>query len=586
MLPGTMAEIAIRTERIDDVPLLVAQQQRMGIGAVIDALVPAHGNRSGLRVGALTECWLAYILSTADHRMSVVEGWAATIPDTLSAVVGAPVSPQDFTDDRLADVLRVLSNETTWTAIEEQLGQRLIQVYALPEAPIRLDSTTVTVYHEPEPDALFQRGHSKDHRPDLAQFKVQLAALDPLGLPLATLVVPGHRADDGLYLPAIQAAQRVVGVGGQLYVGDAKMGALATRARVQASGDAYLLPLAQVQAGPALLADLLAPVWRHEQALERILAPLDAVPDGEPAAVARLVALAYETTRSQTAVVDERRIAWDERLLVVYSPALARERRRSLEDRLRAGTAALLALTPPRRRGQRQWTDRAPLEARVQALLRQHQVADLLTVDITPDGAERPGRTDGAPPGRTTAGVRYVVTVRRNEPAIAATRRLLGWRLYVTTAPTDRLPLAQAVAVYRGAPRIERDFHRLKGKPLGIRPLYVHLPDHAQGLTHLLSLAVRVLTVVEYVVRAGLAATRETLAGLYAGNPTRTTARPTTERLCTAFKGLTLSVVQLPEQTFRHVSPLTGLQHRIVALLGLPPTLYENLLSCVIHNPP
>jgi hypothetical protein len=50
---------------------------------------------------------------------------------------------------------------------------------------------------------LFQRGHSKDHRPDLRQLKVMLAALDPLGVLVGADVVSGNTADDGLYVPMI-----------------------------------------------------------------------------------------------------------------------------------------------------------------------------------------------------------------------------------------------------------------------------------------------------------------------------------------------------------------------------------------------
>ena len=52
---------------------------------------------------------------------------------------------------------------------------------------------------------LFQFGHSKDYRPDLPQVKVMQAVLDPLGMPLATDVVSGERADDPLYMPCIRA---------------------------------------------------------------------------------------------------------------------------------------------------------------------------------------------------------------------------------------------------------------------------------------------------------------------------------------------------------------------------------------------
>ena len=43
--------------------------------------------------------------------------------------------------------------------------------------------------------------------------------------------------------------------------------------------------------------------------------------------------------------------------------------------------------------------------------------------------------------------------------------RQLGWRLYATNAPAEELSLAEAVWAYRGAPQIDRDFRRLKGRP-------------------------------------------------------------------------------------------------------------------------
>jgi transposase len=217
-----MVEVEIRTERIDDIPLLIAQQERMGIAEIVDNVSTIHGNRKGLSLGRLLSVWISYILSEADHRMSEVETWAAERMECLSALLPDAVCEKDFTDDRLADALRRLSDDERWTEIERQLGTRLVRVYDLERSPVRLDSTTVAVYHDTEGNTLFRHGYSKDHRPDLAQFKVMLATLDPQGMPLATLVVAGHRADDGLYIPAIRRARPVVGQGGRLYVGDAK----------------------------------------------------------------------------------------------------------------------------------------------------------------------------------------------------------------------------------------------------------------------------------------------------------------------------------------------------------------------------
>lgn len=579
-----MAGVEIRTERIDDIPLLIHQQERMGIAEVVDNVSTMHGNRQGLSLGWLLTAWVSYVLSEADHRMSEVETWAAERMECLSALLPDAVCEKDFTDDRLAAVLRWLSDDARWAELERQLGMRLMRVYDLERSPVRLDSTTVAVYHDTEGNTLFRRGHSKDHRPDLAQFKVMLATLDPQGMPLATLIVAGHRADDGLYIPAIRRARPAVGQGGRLYVGDAKMGALETRAFVQASQDYYLTPLAQIGRVPELLQALLEPVWRREQPVQRIYAPAGQGQNQEDKP--KGLALAYETSRMQEAQMEGRTLTWQERVLVVYSPTLARQARRGLAKRLQRAESALLALTPAPGRGKRQWDDQDALQEAAQAILKKHRVEGLLEVQYHKEVKRRTIRKYKDRPARTEGRVRYVIQLQRVQAAIHATRRLMGWRLYVSNAPCTRLSLSKAIWTYRGAPNIERDFGRLKGYPLGIRPLYVRREDHAKGLVRLLSLALRVLTVVEHVVRRQMLAAGEALSGLYAGNPKRQTTRPTTERLLKAFQGITLTIVQLPEQTIRHITPLSELQTRILTLLGLPASIYEVLAPPMRPIPP
>src|SRR5215211_5153481 len=116
-------EVSIQTERVDDIPLLVWQQRGMGIPQVIDEIIQAHGNRQGLSLGLTVVCWLSYIVSQADHRLSYVESWAAEHLSTLQSLLPSAVSVQDFTDDRLGDVLSYLSDDEAWALIETELGQ-------------------------------------------------------------------------------------------------------------------------------------------------------------------------------------------------------------------------------------------------------------------------------------------------------------------------------------------------------------------------------------------------------------------------------------------------------------------------------
>ena len=107
--------------------------------------------------------------------------------------------------------------------------------------------------------------------------------------------------------------------------------------------------------------------------------------------------------------------------------------------------------------------------------------------------------------------------------------------------------------------------------------MYVARDDHATGLIRLLSIALRVLTLLEFVVRRQLAKEGTELAGLYAGNPKRTTARPTAERLLEAFKEITLTVTQKSQRTIRHLTPLSAVQGRILQLLDFSTDVYTRL---------
>ena len=137
---------------------------------------------------------------------------------------------------------------------------------------------------------------------------------------------------------------------------------------------------------------------------------------------------------------------------------------------------------------------------------------------------------------------------------------------------------------YRSAYLVERSLGRLKGQPLSLTPMYVQRDDHATGLIRLVSIALRVLTLLEFVVRRQLAAEGATLSGLSAGNPKRETTRPTAERLLEAFQEVTLTVIEGVGQVYRHLTALSPLQERILDLLGFSSRVYRRL--CTISHEP
>lgn len=83
--------ITIETERVDDIPMLVANMNKMGIEELVDAVFAVHGNWQRINLGQVVTGWLAYILSEADHRLNHVRSWAEKRPQTLRACLGSDV---------------------------------------------------------------------------------------------------------------------------------------------------------------------------------------------------------------------------------------------------------------------------------------------------------------------------------------------------------------------------------------------------------------------------------------------------------------------------------------------------------------
>src|SRR5947208_7278166 len=467
----------IITERVDDIPLLLEQMQRMGLPTLFDTHFPTHGNWTGLSLGWVSTIWLSSILSRGDHRLVHVEPWVAKRLWTLGATTGQAVKRIDFTDDRLEIVLRRLSDDMRWAAFESALNQHTVRVYDLSTARVHVDSTSASAYATVTEGGLFQFGHSKDYRPDLPQVKVMQAVLDPLGMPLATDVVSGERADDPLYLPCIARVQASVGRRGLLYVGDCKMASRDTRARIAAAGAFYLCPLPQGQLGEGEFDAALEALCQGEQARSAVVRE---GPKGEP----EVIAEGYEYPVAMSQKVDGKVESWSERRLVVHSVRHAHAAEAALRARVAKAMAQIEALNQ-RGRGKKRFETVSALRQAVVVILQRYGVDDLVWFRLTPQVTARSVRAYREQPARVDHDHYATVEVCVDEAAGEATVRRLGWRVYGTKQPVESLSLEQAVLAYRSEYQVERSLGRLKGRPRSLTPMSVQRDDHATGLIRL-----------------------------------------------------------------------------------------------------
>ena len=564
-------ELTITTEQVDDFPVLIAQTERMAVPELLDRNFTVHGNWQGLSLGWIGTTWLGHILSVGDHRLNHVQPWVEKNLLTVQMSIRQAVTGLDFTDDRLESVLDALSDDVGWAAFETELNQRTLRVYDLKVEVVRVDSSTASGYVSVTEDGLFQFGHSKDHRPDLPQVKVVQSVLDPLGMPVATQVVSGEKADDPLYIPAIGQVRKGLGKRGLLYVGDSKLMSLGNRAYIQAGDDYYLGPFSKVQIPDEDMDIHLRPVWSGEQALTPVYRTNT---EGEEEEIAE----GFEREERLTAMVNGEELVWIERRLFVRSFMYAKASETALRERLEQSQAALEALNE-RKQGKRHFLEIPPLRQAAEEIVRQFRVEGLLNLNFTEQVQERNVHQYGDRPAEVRIECEVTLGVSRNETAIEQAGAHFGWRVYGTNHSTKHLPLPKAVLAYRNEYLVERGFARLKGRTLSLTPMYLKDDGRVTGLIRLLSIGLRVLTLLEFIVQRRLTESQEKLAGLYAGNPKRTTVTPRAETLLEAFKSIYLNTVTIGEQIHLHITPLSDLQLKILSLLGFSPDIYSRLAA-------
>ncbi len=546
----------------------------MKVAEVLDRVLPEpHGNRKGLSYGQLSVLLLTYIVSQSDHRLCAVEPWINQRRRTLERSTSWSIKEKEASDDRLGVLVGLLGEQQeSREQFEVHLGQRLIRAYELPTEVARCDTSSFSVYHQPQqPEVevefkLLKFGHSKDRRPDLLQYRQLLGSLDPAGVPLVSATLPGNGADDLVYVPTWHRLVEVIGHKRFVYIADSKAGARSTRAQIDRAGGIYCFPAPQTGHHPMLLRQwVLNPPAQFQEIT---------LPGQDPSEPA--IGVGFEMELGQYWLDPEtgETHGWSERYLVVRSDALAKRQRQGLNKRLQNAEQALSKLAAKSHR------ERCKLQAQAEAILKRYRLTQMVTFELHCQQRTRyprPGRPSTQTPSDAIIEERFTLTFERQAQAIDEAETLAGWRLYTTNAEATSLSLSQSVAYYREQWQLERGYHRFKRGRLPALPIYLQTEERIVGLMFLLTIALRLFTLMEFVVRRQLVLRKETVTGLYDGNPRRATSRPSAEQLLLAFGHITL--YHYRDGTFE-ITPLTDLQRKILALMNVPDNIY--LLSAQI----
>jgi transposase len=545
----------------------------MNVAEIIDEnLLPPHGNRKGLSYGQLAVLLLTYIVSEADHRLCCVEKWVNDHHQSLLAITGWNIGEKDATDDRCGDLLKTIgiSEGETIPIMETSLSKHLIRAYELPTDKARSDTTSFSVYHQPsdnqENSSMIKFGYSKDKRRDLVQYRQMLGTLDPCGMPLVSATLAGNKTDEADYLPTWRQMKEIIGHPNFLYLGDSKASTYHNRAKIDKEGGIYCFPLAMTKPRPKLLLD-----WVQNSVTEIIKFWQQDREESERKEIGQ----GFEVPLGSIWVEPQTKTdyKWIERWLVVKSNTLATRQIKGLHTRLEKGEKALFNLAT------RPGNEEKVLQRKVEEILKNNRISKYIEYSITKKisydkvyigHGSRSQSSSYKRVRKTTLKLNY----QRIKAEIEETEILAGWRLYVTNATPERLTLTEAVESYKEQWQPEHGFHRFKKGRLSALPIYFRDEDKIRGLMFLLTIALRVFTLMEFVVRRQLNESQSSLAGLYEGNPKRKTNRPTAEKMLRTFCNITL---YKHRDGSREISGLSLLQRQILSLMKAPESIYTSL---------
>jgi transposase len=558
---------------VDNLPIIITWLLKMQVHTIIDAFCPRHGNWQGISYGQLALLFVAYVIQCRTHRLMGMEKWLQQRQTVITKVTGWQLGDKEATDDRLGLLLTTLGeDEEQGVKIQRQLGQHLIQAFALPTEVGRYDTSSFSVHHAAaengeDPHTLLRFGHSKDKQPGLLQFKQGLGVIDPAGVPLLTHTMSGKTADDGLYLPAWWQMGQTMGRKDFLFVADCKAAAKETRAGIASNGGFYLFPLPMTGDTPQWLQEQVAQAELRDIVLPEIVGP-----SGDPKVVGKGVVVSREMSQPMR---QEMRYTWTEQWFVMRSDSLAQRQRARLERQLTRTEQELRRLRPKKDESAALFAERADkiVAKRNASLYFDVQVQE--TIRICKRYTQR-GRPGPDSPYELEVNVDLSLGVTQQQADIEQARQMAGWRIHVSNTTPQQVSLEQSVRYYRDEWLVENGFHRFKNGSLPALPLYLRLPERIRGLMLLLLIALQALTLLEFVSKRSLAEKKETIAGLVPGNPKMKTDRPSAERLLAAFDQFHLLVVETEAViSATLVETLAPLQQLILDLLDLPASIYD-----------
>jgi transposase len=537
--PRMDASVRFDTQIIGALPVIVHYFERLGLGAIINEVVPWEG---GVPLGTLVEIMIANRLLNPQALYRIGE-W--TRKAGLTDYYG--VTAEQLNDDILGRALERLAKHAE--AIEAALVTRMIKVFKVQVKQIHFDITDVELYGAyeqqvpqgqtpPTPQPAY--GRTKSGRKNVKQIGLGLNVTADGGVPIGHLPLDGNAAESPVHLGNLRALAKRLGKSDFLYIADTKLDTIDNLLAI-AAGDGFFLCGGAFQ--PHLQEEYLKLKRRGK------LHKVDYFPQSQAQLPAeqRDTYEAAETTAVLEGVVDGRKLHVKYRQIFVWSEAKARQEAQTRERHVSKIREEFEAIE--RNLNKYSLTTREKVLGRLESAKAKYSEGSLFEYQPTKD---RKGLLH--------------LTWKINARKLQRLKQLEGVYLLKTNLPLKRCPTAKALSTYKEQSQVERRFHHFKG-PLAVAPMFLEKPERMAGLLCILVWALMVMALMERQTRRSLKG--KPMYGLYPEN--RPSPAPTGPAILKCFSSLCIVIVKEHGKVSRRLADPNPTQRKLLNLLGIPP---------------
>ena len=539
----------MRITGVDHLLVAAAFCRRIGLIETVDRVVPTGMEVS---VGTVTQGMVLDTLSGRSPLYRLVEFFQQ---QDARLLLGAEVPASAFNDTTVARAMDAIYAAGAGRLFSEVAYQAAVR-FPQDLRNVRWDSTSVNVWGDyrtagPDGDRLvITHGYSKDHRPDLKQFLLEMLCVGR-NVPLLGACRNGNASDkclnnDLLTRISKDMARHGLAVGDFLYVADS---ALVSESNLRQVGDNLFvtrLPFSYAETDRVVAEAVASACWEQIGAL------------AETPATEKRPAAQYRVTEKQVELYDK-----TYRAVVVHSSAHDKRRMKSIDRQMAREAEGLTVLC--RRQARREYFCRADAQAESQRLQAQGGHFHRIDTVVLEKVRHPPGRPPRDRP-RPVASIRYTVQARAepDPPRVARRREEAGCFVLLSNAPPQG-PRARSgpdlLRAYKDQHAIERNFSFLKD-PLIVNDVFLKTPERIEALGAILLISLLVWNLIEHTMRKHVTHTAIPLPG-WDGKPTR---RPTTFMMTTKFAGL--QIVRIGNH-YRLAQPLREVQAAYLRALDL-----------------